>query len=474
MWSNWRMRVHLLGGGRLSHARTLFAAVLASMLFVLTSCTANSDITSSDRVVVNWFVGLGTGSGRDQVAAQRDVVQHFNESQDRIELHVEFAANRVANTVLDKRITDGDPPDLIGPVGIGGAAAFHGQFLDLQPYIDSHGFDVSQYAPKQLDTLREPDGTLTAIPYGVYPAMIYFNRSLFAEAGLETPPQQFGAPYAGGEWNMDALTDLALSLTRDAAGHTAKDPDFNPQEIVQWGMDFQWITDPRSLGTFFKPGYLRAQDGSATIPPAWLAQWTWYHNLIWTQRAAPTADEQAGERLDRDNAFNSGNVAMSLSHLWYNASLRDGDGNPQEFFDVAVVPTYDGTATSNLHSDTFRILKSSEHPDETFTVMEYLLGSQTSELLQVYGAFPARQDLQDGFLAALDEEFPQGVHWSVAVASLDHSDVPNHEAWMPNHLDAENRLTEFGTMLRSDPAMDVAAEAERLRADLDTIFAVPG
>ena len=33
------------------------------------------------------------------------------------------------------------------------------------------------------------------------------------------------------------------------------------------------------------------------------------------------------------------------------------------------MPTHDGTVTTNMHADTFRILATTENPDEAFTVL---------------------------------------------------------------------------------------------------------
>jgi multiple sugar transport system substrate-binding protein len=84
---------------------------------------------------------------------------------------------------------------------------------------------------------------------------------------------------------------------------------------------------------------------------------------------------------------------------------------------------------------------------------------------------PARSDLQDPFFAGLDETFPQGVDWDVARAMLDYPDVPSHEADMPNFLEAEARIDQFESLIAAEATMDVEAEAESLRADLDELFA---
>jgi multiple sugar transport system substrate-binding protein len=433
--------------------------------------TAGGDHSGAGRVTVRWFVGLGTGSQPEQIAAQEAVVKAFNDTHHDIDLKLEIVDNQIASDVLKERMAKGDAPDIIGPVGIKGANDFTGQFLDLTPLIAERKLDLSIYEPRQINIWRDTRGGLTALPFGVSPSFLYYNQDLFDRAGLPYPPHRFGELYQGKAWTMDALYKTALRLTLDAAGHDATNPAFDPVHIVQWGFNPQFVGEPRAQGSFFGAGSFVAEDGSAQIPAAWLAEWQWYHDLVWKDHGAPNKQEMNSPLLDNGNAFNSGNVAMVFSHLWYTGSLRDDHGVGQSFFDLAVVPSYKGKVTSKLHADTFRILASTPHPKETFEVFTYLQGDAAPALLKTYGEFPARKDLRVAFLANLDVIFPQRADWSVAEASLEHPDIPSHEGPLPNSANAQSRIDRFGELLTTDPAADVPVEAARLRADLSILFA---
>ena len=97
-------------------------------------------------VTITWFVGLGTGTNPEQIDAQNQVVQNFNDSHDDIELVINVAAtNEAAYDALATLIASGNAPDIVGPVGFSGANAFAGSWLDLQPLIDSTGYDMSAF-----------------------------------------------------------------------------------------------------------------------------------------------------------------------------------------------------------------------------------------------------------------------------------------------------------------------------------------
>jgi multiple sugar transport system substrate-binding protein len=455
----------------------LFLVALACVTLVAAGCSdddggggGGSSASSDERVTIRWFVGLGTGSQAEQIARQEALVEEFNNSQDDILLVAEFVDNNVAKDTLTTQIAGGNAPDIVGPVGREGANAFQGEYLDLEPLVEQHGFDLSNYDEAQVEVWREDDGSLTSLPFASYPSMIFYNKELFDEAGLAYPPQEYGEPYADGDpWDMDKLTELATILTVDANGNDASSADFDRSSVEQWGFVHQWVAAPRAQGTFWGAGSLVGDDGTAEVPDHWLAEWTWYHEMVHEVGAAPSQQHIDSELLN-DNAFNSGRVAMANTHLWYTCCLYDDAGEARTWFDVAVMPEYQGNVTSKLHADTFRILKSTEHPDEAFQVLMWMLDDAALDLLTVYGAMPARLDLQDSYLARLDENFTQGVNWQVAIDGLAYPDIPSHEEYMPNFLESDAAIKELESRIQSEPALDIAQMAADLVARLNSLW----
>ncbi len=98
--------------------------------------TGEGGLTADGKVLIRWFVGLGTGAQPDQIADEQAVVTAFNESQDKIVLSLEIYQNTTAYDILSTQIAAGNPPDIIGPVGFRGFYSYGDQLLDLQPLID--------------------------------------------------------------------------------------------------------------------------------------------------------------------------------------------------------------------------------------------------------------------------------------------------------------------------------------------------
>ncbi len=429
-----------------------------------TTEAATPDEPSGDAVQVRWFVGLGTGGNPEQIAAQEAVVEEFNASQSDIELVLEIVQNDVAYDTLSTQIASGNAPDIIGPVGIRGAHAFNGRWLDLQPLVDKTGYDLGQWTPEQVDVWRTEEG-LVGLPFGVFPSMIFYNKALFDEAGLPYPPQEFGADYDGKPWNMDTVREIGRFLTVDANGNDATSADFDPTNIVQFGFAEQW-SEPQRFATMFAPGSMTNADGTPNIPDEWREAFNWYYTGVWEDSFIPTAEYEGSDILAAGNPFDSGNVAMAHTHLWYTCCLAGVDD-----WDLAVVPEYEGAQTAALHADVFRILNTTEHPDEAFEVLTYLIGEAGPALLDAYGAMPASAEAQDAFFAKQDETYTQGVNWQVAKDSLAFPDIPSHEQDMPNFLKSQDRWGAFWSNLSSTPGLDVDAEIDALISDLELIYA---
>lgn len=424
---------------------------------------------ASDRIVVRWFVGLGTGQNDEQVAAQEAVVEAFNASQDEIELRMEIVQNDVAYDTLATLIASGDAPDIIGPVGVKGSNAFTGKWLDLQPLVDASGYDLAQFPEGAVNFYRVEGEGLIGLPFGVFPSFVYYNRALFDEAGLDYPPHEYGAPYADGdEWTYEKLEELAMLLTVDANGNDAASADFDPESIVQFGYINQW-TDGRGAPTPFGAGNFVDADGNAYVPDHWREAFNWLHTGIWEKHFIPTQAYQDSELLSTPNAFASGNVAMAVTHLWFTCCL----GEMADEWDIAAMPSYNGEVTAKLHADTFRILnygQSEEQQMAAFEVLTYLIGEASPDLLLVYGGMPARPAETDAFFATLDETYPHGVDWQVALDSLNYPDNPSHEANMPNFNKADERIGAFYSLLQSDGTIDVNAELDKLVTELQAIY----
>jgi len=412
---------------------------------------------------IRWFVGLGAGGNPEEIEKEKAFVEKFNAENPQYKLVLDIVQNAVAYDVLKTQIASGNAPDIVGPVGIRGFYSFEGAWLDVAPLAEKYSFDYSDYDPTLVNFLTLGNMGQVGLPFAIYPSALWYNKDLFDEAGLAYPPHKVGDQYEGKEWNFDTLREVAMQLTQDEVGNTPDMPDFDPDKIVQFGYDAMW-TDLRGEFTFFGAGSFVADDGvTAVLPDVWKTAAHWYFDGTWTDHFIPSSNYVNSDLLAQGNTFGSGHVAMSPIHTWYMCCYQDVN------WDVAVIPTYNGNTTAKMHADTFGLLKTAKNPEAAFQVLALMMSTYAADLVDVYGAFPAKISLQDPRLAQLQADHP-GVDFQVFIDMVKYADNPNHESGMPNFQKASDRYSTYYQLYKTDPTIDVDAELAKMIEDLQVIF----
>jgi multiple sugar transport system substrate-binding protein len=377
--------------------KPLYVFALVAVLALLVGSIVPA--AAQDKVTITWLVGLGTGTNDQQIEAQNKVVDEFNASQDKINLVINIGASfETTRDTYSTLIAAGTPPDILGPVGVGGSNAFADRWLDLQPLVDKTSYDLSVFDPALVDLYKTADGQLLGIPFAVYPSVTYYNRGLFDEAELNYPPQKFDEKYKmpdGTEvdWNYETVANIAKLLTVDSAGNDATSADFDPENVAQFGLNFQWAKQ-RLIWTDMQPeDWYDEATNKVTIPDSWRKSTQWLWDATWKDHYIPNTTYASSDLFGAGNVFQSGNLAMAIVPLWYTCCLGDSVGKFE--WDFGVVPqSFDGKYHVATDADTFRVDKGTKDADAAFTVLSYLLDEAVPTLAPTYGAFPARPEYQ--------------------------------------------------------------------------------
>lgn len=442
---------------------------------------APAEQPSSDKTQVRWFVGLGTGTNPEQVAAQEEVVADFNASQDRIELVLEIVPFDAARDTLSTQIASGAGPDIVGPVGWGGSNDFYGQWLDIAPYIESSGFDLSVFDPALVEFYQTEEGQV-GLPFAVFPGAMYFQPAMFDEAGLNYPPQTYGEKYVfpdgtEADWNWETITQVAKLLTVDVNGVNATEEGFDRTQIVQVGYAPQWQSI-LSIGTFYG-GAAKIYSGDAkgsyesTIPDSWKEGWKWYYDGMYGEQPyIATGPLSGAPEFGNGNLFNAGKAAMGLTQTWYTCCLGDFKNAGLEF-QLGIQPIgANGEIAGRVDADTFRILKTTKNPEAAFEVLAYLITTGGDKLLPVYGAMPAIAEKTDAFFAQKSTDYPfvTEASWNVFIQGLAYPDTPSSEQYQPNSIKANNRFATFLDLMNNTEGLDFDAEYQKLVDDVTAIY----
>ena len=205
------------------------------------------------------------------------------------------------------------------------------------------------------------DGGQYALPEQWSGNFLYYNKKLFAEAGVRPPPGRWDQP-----WSFGEFLDAAKGLTkRDRSGR-----------VSQWGYVDSWVP-------FYAAGLFGMNNGVPWCTPrmnpthlnfdneAFLEGIQFYADLAHKHRVAPTSsDIQSMSTMD---LFTSGRAAMALGGHWRYQTVDLAKGLD---FDVTVLPTgpKGRAARSNIGTTGLAIAASSPRKQQAWEFVKFATG----------------------------------------------------------------------------------------------------
>jgi len=242
--------------------------------------------------------------------------------------------------------------------------AARGVLLDLNTMLAQ---DKAFAADVKADGIRSLYDTFTfeggqyALPEQWSGNFLYYNKKLFAEAGVRPPPGRWDQP-----WSFGEFLDAAKALTkRERSGR-----------VGQWGYVDSWVP-------FYAAGLFGMNNGVPWCTPrmnpthlnfdneAFLDGVQFYADLAHKHRVAPTSsDTQSMSTMD---LFTSGRAAMALGGHWRYQTVDLAKGLD---FDVTVLPTgpKGRAARSNIGTTGLAIAASSPRKQQAWEFVKFAAG----------------------------------------------------------------------------------------------------
>lgn len=324
----------------------------------------------------------------EEVAAYRSLVEAFEESQSGIAVDLLVAGDRSdLLTRISTSVAAGDPPELFlvnyrfyGQFAAAGALEPLGGRLDTSSVIRSSDFHAVA-----LDAFRW-DGEQVCLPQNVSSLAVYYNATLFEEAGLAEPPDG---------WSFADLTDAARALTVDRDGDGRVDryglgvePGIVRLAAFVWSAGGELFDDPVRPTRFVLD----------TVPA--LTGIQAFLELRSVLGVVPTEDEMESE--DLESQFLNGRLAMFVSSRKVVPSFRTIEGFD---WDVAPFPVL-REPVNVLHADAYCLTAGSDEHDAAWSFVEYALSRPGQELMAATGrTVPSRIDVSES-AAFLDPSLP--------------------------------------------------------------------
>lgn len=330
-------------------------AILAAAIVLsgTAACSAGGD--SGGRTEITWFKLNETADSAN--AAISKIVEDFEAEHPDITVKVEERAVDAHKDALRTTLGTSGAPDIFfswaGP-GLGGEFIDAGASLDLEEYYDEYGW-ADRFSETTMSTVTQYGG-YDGVPYTQRTEAVFYNKDLFAQAGVDAPPETYEDLVAAAQaladagitpiefggtvnWHVMRLLDSLLETECGADGYQAlvtKAADWAEEDCVTATFEefATWTSD------YLNPGFISINNDEASA------------------------------------LFYSGDAAMALEGDWFNQVIRD-NGMDEESVGLFAFPT--GTGRIYGFNENNYISANSEHPDEAAVFLDYLTSEAAQE-----------------------------------------------------------------------------------------------
>lgn len=273
-----------------------------------------------------------------------------------------------------------------------------GVLADLTDRMATDGVNAGDFVPVVIDSDKAAkDGQYYGLPMGYNVQSLFYNKDMFAKAGLAEPS-------ADGSYTYDDLRAWSRKLTLDADGDNAESLRFDPERIVQWGY-YNRLAIPSEPG--YSPvlwahggGVLGGEqrDRCDLEKPGTIQAFQLLQDMMWKDRTAITP--QLEQETPGYLRWIQGQVAMQQgSHEQVTIAAEQ---NPGLNYDMAALPKGpEGNATLvQVHS--WAMYDRSPNKDNAWKFVKYMATEGAGRQM---GLIPAYRDVAEGpaFLQAPGE-----------------------------------------------------------------------
>ena len=314
-----------------------------------------------------------------EVAAYEELIEAFHDEHPEIRVELVPVASQGDHMAkLSAEFAAGSPADIfLVNYRRYGQLAHRGAIEPAEPLVTGDGgLDLDDFYEAPLDAFSL-DGRLMCVPQNISSLVVYYNRTLFREAGVEEPP-------AGG-WTWTAFLETAKQMTRDLDGDGQTDVyGLAVEPSLPRLAPFVWQAGGEVVDDVDHPRQMTLLDDEA------IRAISFFIDLRREHLVAPSLEEAEAE--DPEARFARGGVAMILESRRATANLRAAEDLD---FDVAPIP-HDRTRANLLHSDAYCISSRTKHPEEAATFVRFALGDAGASVLARTGrTVPSRRSIAE-------------------------------------------------------------------------------
>ena len=222
-----------------------------------------------------------------ELKSQQAVVDSFHAANPKITVDVSVSDWDAYWDKVQTGIAGGAAPDVFAMDGpLFPDYQSRGVLLDLKPFIDRDGYDLTQLADQGVADFTTADGGQYGLPRDLNTVVLYYNKAMFDAAGVAYPDDT---------WDWAKLVEAGKQLTKDVDGDGTVD---------QWG----FYTETTDMENFWlsavwqNGGDVMAPDGQTTVldTPEAAGGIQFLQDLIWKEKvmADPAIFAETGDAFE--------------------------------------------------------------------------------------------------------------------------------------------------------------------------------
>ncbi|WP_203136184.1 extracellular solute-binding protein [Microbacterium sp. JZ31] len=355
----------------------------------------------------------------------------------------EIPAGASSEEVIGAAITAGNAPCLVFNTSPAAVPQFQkqGGLVNLSEFEDGEAY-ITERSGELAEQYRSEDGGFYQMPWKSNPVMIFYNKALFEQAGLD-PENPALSTY-------DEFLETARALKEADVAPYAINPAPTSEFFQSW-FDFYPLYAAQTGGTQL------VEDGAATFDSD-------DGRAVADFWATLYEEQLAGQEQYQGDAFADGHAAMAIVGPWA-ISVYGEDVD----WGAVPVPTADGTAPEETwtFSDAKNVgmFTACENQTTAWDVLKFATSEEQDGVwLEETGQMPMRQNLTEAFADYFSENPAYEQFGDQATRTVEVPNVPNSiEIWQA-FRDGYSEAVIFGETEVDQFLTDTAARIDELAA----------
>ena len=340
--------------------RVATAVVLATLVATATgfALTAKGSASSSKTSATKLTVWVGWSAR--ELKEFKGVVAEYDKKHPEVDIKVVGSIN---DTKITNAIRSGNAPDVVSSFTSANVGVYcgTGAWIDLSPFLKKDNVDMTQF-PKTTLYYTQYKNKRCALPLLADSYGLYYNKAMFAKAGLKGPPKTF-----------TQLTQYAKKLTQKGAGGKIKVAGYDPY----WGFYSGNFADMTNYAPLFGATYLDGK-GKAVLASrfAWSKLLRWQKKLVdyYGYDKLTRFNSGLGDEFSASHAFETGKLAMMMDGEWRVAFIAAE--HPELKYGTAPMPVDDAHpelyGAGSVNGTIIGIPKGGKNVDAAWALVKYL------------------------------------------------------------------------------------------------------